>query len=198
MERYGFRKSILSYFQECCPKTDVVEPAYTELPAVPIAPKNPIDIFCDGACYNNGRRGAKGAFAISIQRNGLELACFSNRLKPEEPQTNQRAELRALECAVTAAASQASADRITIYSDSEYAIHCMTRWAPTWKRSKWTKADKEPVQHRDIIEPLYEKWQTLYGKARIEHVRAHTEKTDVISRGNARADELATSALSYE
>ena len=156
-----------------------------------------LDLFCDGACVNNGRRGAKAAFGLVVYQNGQEIAAAAEPLAAHETQTNQRAELRGLNAALTYAqkAVAAGATTIRIYSDSEYAINCLTRWAPGWARASWRKADKTPVLHSDLIVPMYEAWNALRGYAFLQHVAAHTGRTDPLSLGNARADELATSAL---
>jgi ribonuclease HI len=78
-----------------------------------------------------------------------------------------------------------------IYSDSRYALDCVTKWALGWKARGWIKADKKPIMHLDLIEPMFELWSTLRHRVTLEHVAAHTGKTDAASRGNAVADELA-------
>jgi len=92
---------------------------------------------------------------------------------------------------------------ITIYTDSEYSLKCITVWSRTWKRNGWKKTGtSHPVKHRDIIEPcvnLYSKLQQS-NDVRFEHVRSHkypkgyTGTMDYISKGNDDADQLATSA----
>lgn len=160
-------------------------------------PRLTLDLFCDGACVNNGRRGARAAFGLVVYQNGQEIAAAAEPLAGHETQTNQRAELRGLNAALMYAqkAVAAGATTIRIYSDSEYAINCLTRWAPGWARAGWRKADKTPVLHSDLIVPMYEAWNALRGYAFLQHVAAHTGRTDPLSLGNARADELATSAL---
>ena len=160
-------------------------------------PRLTLDLFCDGACINNGRRGARAAFGLVVYRSGTEIAAAAEPLAAHETQTNQRAELRGLQAALTYGqkAVAAGATTIRIYSDSEYAINCLTRWAPGWARAGWRKADKGPVLHSDLIIPMVEAWKELRGYAFLQHVAAHTGRTDPLSLGNARADELATSAL---
>lgn len=161
-------------------------------------PRLTLDLFCDGACVNNGRRGAKASFGLVVYQSGTEIAAVAEPLAAHETQTNQRAELRGLQAAIHYAqkAVAAGATTIRIYSDSEYAINCVTRWAPGWSRSGWRKSDKTPVLHADLIVPMYEVWNALRAYAFLQHVTAHTGRTDPLSLGNARADELATSALS--
>lgn len=212
MDKYftGQQQSILSYFTAAEPKTPAVKPPVpmpqkpsvfpTDVPprsAAPVAAPvvQPILLFCDGACANNGKRHAKAGFGMSVQQGGVELVAVSEPLGADEPQTNQRAELRGLYAALTYVSNSTASGVLQIHSDSQYAINCITKWAPAWKRAGWRKADSKPVLHRDLIEPMYEMWRSLTGRVTLTHVDAHTGKQDVLSKGNARADELATSAL---
>lgn len=187
------QRSVLSYFMTADTDTSSVPAPVSDV----VVTEDPVEvctIFCDGACTNNGRRGARAGYGVAVFLNDAEIAATSRPLTPEETQTNQRAELRGLETALAAAAGT-SAPICRIYTDSEYAINCLTRWGPGWARAGWRKADGGPVLHRDIIEPLLETWRTLLGKATLSHVRAHTGRSDALSRGNARADELARASL---
>ena len=155
------------------------------------------NIFCDGACSKNGRRGARGGYGVAVLKNGAEVAALSEALEAGEPQTNQRAELRGLQAAVGIAADVAEGGAVVrIYSDSEYSINCITRWGAGWRRAAWRKADGGPVLHRDIIEPLLAVWEDVKTRGvALQHVAAHTGRGDGLSRGNARADELATASI---
>jgi ribonuclease HI len=198
-------RTVISYFLEESAAAGPPVAAAAEPPTVrveerevpPLAPRIAVDIFCDGACVNNGRRGARAAFGMMARRGASELFVAAEPLRADEPQTNQRAELRGLAAAVTYAltAVSAGATTIRIYSDSEYSINCVTKWVGAWRRAGWRKADGAPVLHRDILEPLCDKWDSLRGVAFLTHVAAHTGRRDPISLGNERADELARAAL---
>jgi len=195
-------RSILSYFME---EPGIQTSPPDDLHALPLPlplplhepPRRAIDIFCDGACVNNGRRGARGGFGMMARCDGVEIAALAEPLRADEPQTNQRAELRGLRAALQFAESTvgSGATTIRIYTDSEYAINCLTKWIVGWKRSGWRRATGEPVLHRDLLEPLYDSWTALRGIAFLHHVASHTGRSDPISLGNTRADELARSAL---
>ena len=197
-------RTVVSYFLED-PETQTIGAVRPSLRAAPppIAPpahapaRLAIDIFCDGSCLNNGRRGARAGYGMVARQGATELVAVSEPLSPSEPQTNQRAELRGLGAALTYAETAASggATTIRIYTDSEYAINCLTRWSAAWRRSGWRKAGGEPVLHRDLLEPLCDKWGALRGVAFLNHVAAHTGRQDLISLGNERADGLARAAL---
>lgn len=154
-----------------------------------------ITVFCDGSCLSNGKVGASAGFGVCVMRDGAELHTYSCAISKEEPktnQTNQRAELLALQYAIAYMAESGLYG--DIYTDSKYAIQCMTTWGPTWEKNGWLKSDKKPVLHVDIIQPMLELWHTVDTDIMIHHVFGHTGKTDAISRGNAIADRLAREA----
>ena len=196
------RRTVVSYFLED-PGAQTIPSSRVAAAAAPAAAASQeparlaIDIFCDGACLNNGRRGARAGYGMVARQGATDLVTVSEPLSPAEPQTNQRAELRGLGAALSYAetAAAAGATTIRIYTDSEYAINCLTRWSPAWRRAGWRKAGGEPVLHRDLLEPLCDKWSGLRGVAFLNHVAAHTGRGDPISLGNERADGLARAAL---
>ena len=199
-------RSVLSYFlEESELQTSINDSDLTSASETHgVTARLSVSIFCDGACINNGRRGARASYGVVAYRGGgaglgEELYSAAAALSPSEPQTNQRGELRGLAAAVAYATTEmrAGATTVRIYTDSEYALNCITKWVPGWQRSGWRRADGTPVLHRDILEPLYDSWNMLRGVAFLQHVTAHTGRSDAISTGNDRADALARSALSH-
>lgn len=161
-----------------------------------------LTVYCDGACKSNGRRGAHAGYGVSVwsDETGIsprrEIAAIARPLENTEPQTNQRAELRGL-----AEALQIVVDRgcsADIYSDSQYAINCIQTWGAGWEAKGWRKADGSPVLHQDILKPLWNLWKHRGPHIHLHHVAAHTGGNDVHSRGNARADHLATKSIAAE
>ena len=153
-------------------------------------------IYCDGACHANGRRGAKAGFGgLVYDRTGVEVATISQPLATTEPQTNQRAELRALQWAFGKAMSLPENQTADIYTDSQYGIKCFTEWGALWASRGWRKTDGTEVLHQDILRPMWETWKSRGGRMRLHHVSAHTGGRDIHSLGNARADALATASI---
>ncbi len=193
------RRSVLSYFLE--PESSPVlssaaAPAAPAPPApAPAPPTKPyMDIFCDGACVGNGSARARAGFGLYVKLDGKYFTEVSEALDRSELQTNQRAELHALQRALEFAAE--SPHDVRIFTDSMYSINCITNWAEGWSRHNWCKSGtKEEIQNKDLIIPSYKLWLGVKDKTTIEHVRAHTGGADWKSRGNQRADELATAAL---
>jgi ribonuclease HI len=152
-----------------------------------------IQVFSDGSCIHNGRPGARAGVGVYATENGKEIHRHSAPLLKSEPQTNQRAELQALFYAmnyINGIGSPVS----ELYTDSQYSIQCITSWCVGWKARGWLKADKKPVLHQDILKPMVDLWDSIKENTTIHHVAAHTGRQDVISKGNAMADLLATSA----
>lgn len=201
----GRRANILDYFtSSVLPRTKTAAAPITS-PSVDILDIMPVSraptrfrIYCDGACTANGRRGAKAGFGAVLQTyTGEDVETVSQPLDPTEPQTNQRAELRALQWSIAKALSDtcAAADGTDIHTDSEYAMKCLTEWGPLWAAKSWRKANGGEVLHQDILRPMWDMWKKRGSRVRLYHVAAHTGRSDQHSKGNARADALATASI---
>lgn len=150
-------------------------------------------IFCDGACKNNGQKGAVGGWAYAVWATspiGEPATAAADRLqigpKGEVP-TNQRAELKALLEALKYAQSQPK----TIYTDSLYSLNCTTKWGPAWKKAGWTRSSGEPLQNLDLITPLVELYGSLKSRVEIKHVRGHQTNSSAEAWGNNWVDRAA-------
>ena len=149
-------------------------------------------IYCDGCCLGNGREGARAGYGVYVtDGSGEAVYSGSFKLGAEEAQTNQRAELSALLYALNYVSESAHGAQFAIYTDSRYAIDCMTRWAAGWAAAGWRKADNKPVLHSDLVIACYGLYMDLGGRVSLHHIEAHTGLADAHSRGNAVADRLA-------
>ena len=151
-----------------------------------------LSLFCDGSARNNGRAGAKAGFGVHICNGNTTVHQYAALIPGHEIQTNQRAELRALDYSIKYIADGRHAGA-TIYTDSKYSIDVLLKWCEGWERKGWRKADGKPVLHQDIIQPMWVLWKSIRAVTSIVHVPAHTGAADFASRGNAEADRLATS-----
>ena len=151
-----------------------------------------LSLFCDGSARNNGRVGAKAGFGVYVCDGNTTVHQYAAVIPGHEPQTNQRAELRALEYSIKYIADGRHAGA-TIYTDSKYSIDVLLKWCEGWERKGWRKADGKPVLHQDIIQPMWLVWKSIRAVTSMVHVPAHTGAADFASRGNAEADRLATS-----
>lgn len=171
-----------------------------------------IRVFTDGSAKHNGKSHAIGGIGIhfpdgercdvSVPYTGQHLLIdaygmsFTDSTAKGGKATNQRAELEAIRVAIEMIAKLSDyvpkEKEIHIYTDSEYSIKALTIWVYQWVDSNWMKARGKPVKNQDIIRPLFELMRTH--RVKFFHVMSHTNKKDVRSLGNARADELATRA----
>lgn len=69
-------------------------------------------------------------------------------------QTNQRAELTAILRALDIAPRHRE---VTIYTDSKYAIDCVTNWYRNWKKNGWLNAKGKPVENKDLVVDIRDK-----------------------------------------
>ena len=139
-----------------------------------------IKIYCDGACSGNPGNAGSG------------LAIYSNKKKPvllygayEEEGTNNIAELNALHQALIIASQTFSENIISIFSDSKYAIDCISTWAYSWKKNGWTKKGGE-IKNLELIQEAHELFLKLKEKIEIIHVKGHAG-----IEGNELADRMA-------
>lgn len=78
---------------------------------------------------------------------------------------------------------------VTIFTDSRYAIDCVTVWFIKWRRNNWHTADNKPVENKDLIESILvkiEERESLKVKTLFEWVKGHNRDP-----GNEAADRLA-------
>jgi ribonuclease HI len=182
----------------------VLEPMVGTVPRRDLVEKQTrvFHIFTDGACSDNGKKHARGGFGVhfySKKQSGLDI---SLPLMQNEPQTNNRGELRAIQAALDAIERYESLwsnefDEYCIWSDSEYSIHSLTKWAAGWRRNGWKKSDGGLIQNIDLIRPIYEKLGRM-SRVRLQHVRAHQRgrENEFPYDGNTEADRLARQGVS--
>ena len=143
-----------------------------------------IRIYCDGACSGNPGNAGSG------------LAIYSNKKNPvllygayEEVGTNNIAELNALHQALVIARQTNSQNIISIFSDSKYAIDCITTWAYSWKKNGWSKKGGE-IKNLELIIEAHTLYEKLKNKIEINHVKGHSGV-----EGNELADRMAVHTI---
>lgn len=155
-----------------------------------------LHIFTDGACPSNGKRAAKAAYSVVLWNlpGATEPLGIAELVPPTESQTNQRAELRGLARAFEEIQQRDLKTPITIWTDSEYGRKCITEWGPQWKARGWRRVAnaKKPLEHLDLLKPMIEFYEASQHFIRIQHVAAHTGRTEFPYTGNAMADWLAS------
>ena len=162
-----------------------------------------IKVFTDGSCSMNGRKGAKAGIGIyfsedderNVSKSLKNLwvkgrGTISNKIK----QTNNTAELSAIIEVFHILKDEIELGKqITIYTDSEYVIRCCTSYGEKCYTSNWKKTKGE-IPNVELVKELY----TLYKKydnVKVEWIRAHTNLSDDLSKGNDGADRLANMSI---
>jgi len=145
-------------------------------------------IYTDGACsFNGDKLRSRGGIGVHFSENNKEeYDDISCKLDIENP-TNNKAELLAiLECLKKTKETKLST---IIYTDSQYSINAIVLWYP-----EWLKNDKlEKKKNIDILKEISEEIKDR--DVDLKYIRGHTNKQDIHSKGNERADYLATSCL---
>lgn len=107
--------------------------------------KQEVILYTDGACSGNPGPGGWGALLIW---NGKE-----KELSGSEPNTtNNRMEMRAV---IEGLKALKKPCRVKIHSDSALIINTFKKnWITGWQNRGWRKADKKPVENRDLWEEM--------------------------------------------
>lgn len=92
--------------------------------------------------------------------------------------------------ALIAALKDADGAPCEIYTDSEFWINVVKRWAPGWKKRGWTKKGGE-IKNLDIVQELYGLYEA--SEAKLHWIRGHEG-----DEGNEMADEWANRAREGE
>lgn len=129
--------------------------------------------FTDGSASPNP---GPGGFAVIEGTQAVALGS-----EPGET-TNIRMEGMAMRAALAVAAGEPC----EIYSDSEFWINVLTKWAPGWEAKGWRKSGGE-IKNLELVKDLY----AAYGasQAKLVWVRGHNGHD-----GNELADEWANKA----
>ncbi len=128
--------------------------------------------YTDGSCEPNP---GKGGFAVIKDMQVCHLGS-------EPDSTNIRMEGFAL----IAAMHDANGAPCKIYTDSEFWINVITKWAPGWEAKGWKKKGGE-IKNLEIVKEACE----LYKKSQAELVWVRGHNNDP---GNEMADEWANTA----
>lgn len=136
-------------------------------------------LYTDGACSGNPGPGGWGLVLIYKSKR-LEKSGY------EPMTTNNRMELTAAIEGLEALNEPCSVD---LYSDSAYLVNAFNQhWLDNWQRRGWLKADKKPVENKDL-------WVRLLALAATHEVRWHKVKGHADNAENNRCDQLATGEI---
>jgi ribonuclease HI len=147
-------------------------------------------VYTDGACSNNGKENALAGIGIFF---GIDDTRNVSK-KIEGKQTNNSAELSAIiETYYIIENDVINGKNITIVSDSEYAIKCVSSYGEKCYKKNWN----EDIPNKELVKTAYEMYKD---KSNIQfiHIKSHTTNTDIHSIGNNHADKLANLAIGLE
>ncbi|KAK2793634.1 hypothetical protein FQN51_001212 [Onygenales sp. PD_10] len=151
----------------------------------------PLKIYTDGSSLRNGSTAARAGVGVYFGP-GDESRNLSEPLQGSR-QTNQRAELTAITRALDIAPRHRD---VTIFTDSKYAINCVTVWHLKWQRNKWMTVKDKPVENKDLIQSVLVKMEErgqLGVKTEFVWVKGHS-----MDPGNEAADRLAVNGALRE
>lgn len=145
-------------------------------------------VYTDGACSNNGKDNAKAGigifFGVDDKRNVSKSI--------DGKQTNNTAELTALIETFNIIKNDIKNNkRIIIFSDSMYAIRCVTSYGEKCYNKNW----EVDIPNKELVKIAYELYKDKLN-IQLVYIKAHTNKTDIHSFGNDNADRLAKLAIS--
>lgn len=145
-------------------------------------------IYTDGGCRGNGRPGAIGAAAAVFMRKYRGYKAWTRSLPSYPPPTNQRAEITAIIVALQQALKRSHELNtnprlyVRIYSDSRYAINCMTEWIYKWLDNGWINCSGSEVVNRDLLEEASDLDDRLREKGKVKYIWIPREKNDIADR----------------
>lgn len=143
---------------------------------------NNFTIYTDGSYRSSLDQGGIGVVWL---KNGEFVQEYSKGFKGT---TNNIMELLAIKVAL--ASIKKEIDSLTIISDSEYAIGCISN--PKWNPKK----NRELIQ--SIKNLLEEKQKLVKSPIKFEHTYGHQKNDDEHTKWNNRCDKLCTTASSIK
>ena len=138
------------------------------------------EVYTDGSCRGNPGPGGVGAV---VYKDGTVEHTFSQGYYNT---TNNRMELRAI---IEVLKKFGAVEKITVWTDSEYARKGITQWMDGWKKNNWMRMERgrpKPLKNADLWQEL----DTLVD----DHVVFKWIKGHSNEEGNETADALATRA----
>jgi ribonuclease HI len=156
-------------------------------------------VFIDGSCINNQskkhRYGGYGVFFGDNDERNVSKHLTYHKI------TNNTAELMACLEALTIlekSLQSPGTEKIYIVTDSKYLYNSCIDWIPMWEKNGWKKSDGKPVDNKDLLVNIREKYKKV--KPIFKHVNSHRSEPDDKNSlqwkfwyGNMKADLFATS-----
>lgn len=140
--------------------------------------KKTVIVFTDGACSGNP---GPGGWAALLQYNGNEKEITGGASHT----TNNRMEMRAVIEALNALNQSC---HVKIHSDSALIVNAFKQgWVNSWVKRNWKKANRKPVENRDL-------WEEMLSAMQPHNVEWIKVKGHADNVRNNRVDRLAVQA----
>ena len=151
-----------------------------------------IKIFTDGSTKIKNKKGFsnKGGFGYVVYQDNIIIDAFSKQV---ENTTNNEMELTALITAIEKYGTSETWDCPIIYSDSMYAINCLTLWGQTWKNNQWKKSNNQTIENLELVKKGISLLDSGNYNVEIQYCKGHNG-----IEGNELADKLATREITVE
>ena len=149
------------------------------------------EIYVDGSAQKNQKNiNNIGGFGYVVYNNNIIIDAYSKQVTNT---TNNEMELTALVNVIKKYGTTDPWEAPSIYSDSRYAIQCLTVWAYKWSINNWKTSTKQPIENLVLIKEGFELLCSGNYCVNIEYCKGHSGIL-----GNEIADRLATGRLSPE
>ena len=139
-----------------------------------------ITYYTDGSASPNP---GPGGFAVILNDKPAVLGS-----EPDDSGIDRRktTNIRMEGFAIMAALKHSGGEPCIIYTDSEFWINVITKWAPGWEAKGWKKSGG-PIKNLDIVQAVYPLYKS--SQAQLTWVRGHMG-----DKGNELADHWANEA----
>ena len=139
-----------------------------------------ITYYTDGSASPNP---GPGGFAVILNDKPAVLGS-----EPDDSGVDRRntTNIRMEGLAIMAALTHSGGEPCIIYTDSEFWINVITKWAPGWEAKGWKKSGG-PIKNLDIVQAVYPLYKS--SQAQLTWVRGHMG-----DKGNELADHWANEA----
>ncbi|KAL4098596.1 hypothetical protein QTP88_023168 [Uroleucon formosanum] len=142
--------------------------------------KNEVVVYTDGACSNNGYKGASAGAGVWFgNHHPLNLS-----IKVPGTQTNNNAEIFSTIKAIERVYST-GLTKISIHTDSDFVIKSVNEWMPRWQTKGWKTSAGAEVKNKEMFMILNKRIQSM-DSVSWTYVPGHKGIT-----GNEEADKLA-------
>jgi ribonuclease HI len=140
----------------------------------------------DGGAIKNGKLGCVCSWAYFLRVGAeTEFKHIYGSGKITDKASNNIGELTAVLNGLLALSEYIKANEcevkydVIVYSDSMYAINCITKWYPKWIATKKTDGKK----NLELIKTIYDTWKAVSASCNIkfEHVRSHKVNDNTLS-----------------